>query len=134
MGNPGKNGFTNCIDNHSGNEGNVRLQDDKYPEVFLHGQWSPICGHSFQGNNIGATLFCQKLNPEFKSGIVKNTNMELKTDALRVGKCLKGDSWLECTGGCNELGIGSNCLHNVNAKCAAGDMANIEIECRTGKF
>ena len=43
-------------------EGSVRLIQEKYAEIWVDGKWSPICGPGFWDNNIGATLFCQKLD------------------------------------------------------------------------
>ena len=101
------------------------MNDGKYPEVLLNGKWSPICGHWFWNNNNGATLFCRKLNPIFKSGkVIKRTNKKLESDAVRVGMCRNNDQWLQCKGGCNDLGKGNGC-----AKCDAGQLASIEIKC-----
>ena len=101
------------------------MVDDKYPEVFSNGKWSPICGHWFWDNNNGATLFCQKLNPIFRSGkVTKRRDKKLESDAVRVGRCGKTDQWLKCKGGCNDLGKGNGC-----AKCAKGESASVEIKC-----
>ena len=105
----------------------VRLIDGKYPEVWLNGKWSPICGHGFWDNNYGAIMFCRKLNPLFISGIVRKGRERLESDAIRVGRCDINDKWLQCTGGCNDLGIGNGC-----AKCRAGEDALIEIKCSQG--
>jgi hypothetical protein len=104
--------------------------DGKYPEVYLSGRWSPICGPWFWDNNYGATLFCQKLNSKYSSGtVIKLTDKELKKDAVRVGRCNSNDQWLQCTGGCNDLGKGNGC-----AGCGAGETGSIEIKCHDGKI
>ena len=103
----------------------LALRDGKFPEVFLNGKWSPICGHWFWDNNHGADLFCQKLDPTFTSGtITKRRDKPLESDGIRIGKCLGGDQWLGCSGGCNDLGTGNGC-----AQCAAGQGASVEIHC-----
>ena len=51
-------------------DGNVRLKDGKYPEISIDGMWSPICGIWFWESNIGAKLFCRKLNPKYVYGTV----------------------------------------------------------------
>lgn len=51
-------------------DGNVRLKDGKYPEISIDGMWSPICGHWFWESNIGAKLFCRKLNSKYVYGTV----------------------------------------------------------------
>ena len=110
----------------------------KYPEVFINSMWYPICGHWFWDNNIGATLFCRKLNPECRSGFVSRKNVRLNKKAVRVGKCNGNDQWLKCKGGCNGNGMGNaRCQWrrgwfsgwNV-AKCSRGDPSGIEITCK----
>ena len=90
----------------------MRLVDGDKPEVFYNNRWTPICGHYFWNNNIGADLFCQQFNQGYLSGTInKGTVSEytLNTDALKIGQCNKGDSWLGCTGGCNNLQVGGQC-------------------------
>ena len=129
-----RNGFTKCF-YKSENDGEVRLNDGKYPEVFLHGTWSPICPHFFWDNNHGATLFCQKLNPEFKSGtVIRRYDKPLGSDGIRIGKCFSSDNWLECSGGCNDIEIGGHCYNAAGAKCEAGSAPSIEIHCGQGIF
>ena len=62
-----------------------RLVDGKHPEVLIHGVWSPICGDYFKENNHGATLFCRKLDPNFKSGTTIDTGKPLDSDGIRIG-------------------------------------------------
>ena len=111
-------------------EGDVRLEDGKFPEVFLNEIWSPICGHYFWDNNVGASLVCQKLtsNPASTGLVIRRTDKPLEKDAIRIGKCLSNDQWLSCSGGCNDLGTGQGC-----ADCDANSPASIEIKCSQGK-
>ena len=118
---------------YTGENGDIRVKQEKYPEVFLNGNWSPICGHFFWDTKYGADLFCQKLDPKFTSGIVsKSPGKRLASDGVRIGKCQPEDrSLLSCTGGCNDLGIGKGfgC-----ANCEAGQLASVEIQCFTGTY
>ena len=117
---------------YTGENGSVRIKQEKYPEIFLNGKWMPICGHYFWDTNYGADLFCQKLDPKFTSGIVsKSHGKRLASDGVRIGKCQQGDQWLKsCTGGCNDLGIGNELFGCAN--CEAGQLAAVEIQCFTG--
>ena len=113
--------------------GDVRLLNDKYPEVFVTGKWRPICGHYFWDNNVGANLFCQQLG--HPSGLVKGKgNTTLPSDGFRVGKCLdynhRTDEWLKCDGGCNDLDFDFDLGGACDAyKCNAGYPSYMEIEC-----
>ena len=108
--------------------GEVILREGKYPEIWINGKWSPICGHYFWNNPYGATLFCQKLSSEYTSGKVKNTGLPLASDGVRVGECLSQDKSLSsCTGGCSDYPeVGGQC---GGGNCSAGQAATIEIEC-----
>ena len=109
------------------------MVDGKYPEVSIHGSWAPICGHYFWGNNHGATLFCQKLSPEFKYGtLIHRPDKPIEVDGIRIGKCFSDDHWPECTGGCNDFETGNSCFEAKAGKCSAGDVGSIEIHCSTG--
>ena len=115
----------------------VQLKDEKYPEIWFNGKWSPICGHYFWDNDYGASLFCQKLNSTYTSGIVKkHYSIPLASHGIRVGKCTRQDnSLLSCTGGCNDLQVGGVCSNNPNgAKCGVGQGATHEIECFSGTY
>ena len=113
----------------------LRLVDGKYPEVSLNGTWSPICGHYFWNNNHGATLFCQKLNPEFKSGtLIRRHDKPLESDGIKIGGCFSDDHWPECTGGCNDFETGSSCFEANGGKCTAGEVSSMEIHCSIGKY
>ena len=109
----------------------VRLEDGKFPEVFLNGTWSPICGHHFWDTDFGAQLFCQELtsNPASTGQVIKRTDKPLEKDAIRIGMCSINDTWLSCTGGCNDLEIGQGCSEH----CDANSLASIEIKCSHGK-
>ena len=48
----------------------------------------------------------------------------LEEDALRIGECLSGDTWLKCSGGKNDMKIGPG-----DPKCLIGEPAAIEIYC-----
>ena len=113
-----------------GEDQDVRLKDGKFPEVFLNGIWSPICGHYFWNNDFGANLFCQRLtsNPTSTGHVIKRIDKPLESDGIIIGSCLRYDDWLSCSGGCNDLGIGQGC-----ADCDAGSPASIEIKCSHGK-
>ena len=80
----------------------MRLEGaNQIAEVFFNEQWVPICGHWFCDNDIGASLFCQKLG--YDAGAIKrdsNNNLikfDLQSDGLTVGKCDDGDQLLQCT-------------------------------------
>ena len=108
--------------------------------MYWNEQWTPICGHYFWDNNVGADLFCQKLG--FSSGVLSSglwtdsdrSEVKLESDAIRIGKCAANDKWLNCTGGCNDLATGGHCPGNSNAKCSAGDLSGITIECLASKY
>ena len=107
--------------------------------MYWNEQWTPICGHYFWDNNVGADLFCQKLG--FSSGVLSSglypnqkTKIKLESDAIRIGKCAANDKWLNCTGGCNDLATGGHCPGNSNAACSAGDLSGITIECLASKY
>ena len=143
--------------------------EDKYPEVFWNGKWSPICGPYFWNNDFGASLFCQRLNSTYQSGIknhfkkliiismalcslsirlllligtignrdwsnwppVSNPH-PLEEDALRIGECLSGDTWLKCSGGFNNMKIGGSYDDHKGPggpKCGIGEPAGFEIYC-----
>ena len=56
----------------------------------------------------------------------------LEADALRIGACLSGDTWLKCSGGCNNMKIGGSCDDHIGlggSKCVIGEPAGFEIYC-----
>ena len=110
-------------------DNDLRLRENKYPEILINDKWSPICGHHFWDNKYGATIFCQKLSSEYISGKVKNTGLPLASDGVRIGLCNSQDkSFSLCSGGgCNDYPeVGGQC---GGGNCSAGQAATIEIEC-----
>ena len=110
-------------------DNDLRLRENKYPEILINDKWSPICGHHFWDNKYGATIFCQKLSSEYTSGKVKNTGLPLVSDGVRIGQCNSQDkSFSSCSGGgCNDYPeVGGQC---GGGNCSAGQAATIEIEC-----
>ena len=56
----------------------------------------------------------------------------LEADARRIGDCLSGDTWLKCSGGCNNMKIGGSCDDHIGlggSKCVIGEPAGFEIYC-----
>ena len=56
----------------------------------------------------------------------------LEADALRIGRCLSGDTWLECSGGRNNMKIGGSYDDHKGPggpKCGIGEPAGFEIYC-----
>merc|ERR1711976_737248 len=99
----------------------VRLRSNGEPEVYINGGYRPICGHFFWDNNNGADLFCKELNYQYRSGEITSSkySQRLASDAVKIGKCKKNDYWKQCTGGCNNLQVGGNCLGELGS-CRAG--------------
>merc|ERR1711962_416496 len=110
----------------------VRLRSNGEPEVYINGGYRPICGHFFWDNKNGADLFCRELNYQYRSGEITSSkySQRLGSDAVKIGKCKKNDYWKQCTGGCNNLQVGGNCLGELGS-CRAGSMAGIRISCST---
>lgn len=106
--------------------GDVKLKDKNIPMIFWNGIWSPICGHYFWDNQIGAMLFCQKLG--FEDGRVsgQRSGNSYTSDSFMVGKCNKGDTWTKCSGRCNRCSLG-NC--HQGPKCTRKQPVKIEIKC-----
>ena len=109
----------------------VRLKENKYPEVFLNGVWSPICGYNFWDFDSAANLFCKKLtsNPDATGTVKRRTDKPLESDAIRVGFCLDSDPWLSFPLSCS----GGNNYFETDKGCEAGQPASMEIECTYGK-
>jgi hypothetical protein len=112
--------------------GSVRLVKEKFPEVFLNGIWTPICGHWFWNNDHGADLFCQKLDSKYVSGtVIKRKDIKLRQDGIQIGECKIDDSSLDsCTGGCNDLETGNGHC----AKCGVGQSAAVNIKCHESQL
>merc|ERR1711988_327419 len=89
----------------------VRLRSNGEPEVYINGDYRPICGHFFWDNDNGADLFCKQLNSQYRSGEITSSkySLQLNFDAVKIGKCRKNDIWQACTGGCNNLQVGGSC-------------------------
>ena len=96
----------------------VRLVDGKYPEVWLNGTWSPICGHYFWNNQEGAKAFCEKLG---LSGGTHTRGGSYSEDAIEIGTCQAGEAIDSCTGANN---------HYKNSNwCKAGNEVKLTISC-----
>ena len=61
-----------------------------------------------------------------------NYEVALPEDGLQVGECESGDSWLQCTGGCNSLNIGGQC-DQYAGYCQKGKNAGVKIQCTGAK-
>ena len=103
-------------------DGDVKLENDGSPFIFLDDKWSPICGHWFWDNNNGAKAFCKKLG--YPSGTLQKIRRRYSKDALRVGRCREGEDLMACTWGCNEYETGVGC-----ASCSKSDAQSISITC-----
>lgn len=111
-------------------DGDVRLVDHGTPYIFWENQWSPICGHYFWNNQVGAKLFCQKLG--YQTGTFsRGSGQTYSMDSFRIGQCNTGDTWESCTGGCNDYQSGGACSNGV--KCDQTQRVKITIECNGGE-
>ena len=82
----------------------------------------------FWDNNVGASLFCQRLG--FESGTIKKKHLRLPSGGLRVGRCNAGDKLFQCSDPkCNQLEIGGKCNGNSHALCTKGKSAAVSINC-----
>merc|ERR1711935_600465 len=115
----------------------VKLENG-IPEVYINGQYYPICGHFFWDNDNGVDLFCRELNYRYRSGEITHgrrgiSPQRLNKDAVSIAKCYKDDILKSCTGGgCNNLQIGGNCPGAFGrGRCTAGARAGIKIRCST---
>ena len=59
-------------------------------------------------------------------GTITEKEFSLNTDALNIGNCKEVDSWLRCSGSCNNLEIGGIC---EDKSCKAGENAGVKLEC-----
>ena len=108
--------------------GDVKLETDGTPLVLWDDVWSPICGHYFWDNQIGAEKFCQKMG--YGVGQQTGSDNHYSTDAFKIGKCDEADSWdAGCSGGCNDYGLGGSCSNNGRANCAKDDGIAMTITC-----
>ena len=95
--------------------------------MFWNDKLSPICGNWFWNNQIGATLFCQKLG--YTSGTQSGRSLAGVLDeraAINIGQCDNGDTLEACTGGCNDYKRADDGC----ARCGVGNKAKITIECQ----
>lgn len=88
----------------------------KGPKIFWDDEWNFICGAGFWDNDIGASLACSKRGFE-KGTVIRSTDQERGEKSLRVGKCNQGDTWPNCTGGCNDYKLGGRCSNDEEKKC-----------------
>merc|ERR1712156_923072 len=58
----------------------VRLRSNGEPEVYINGNYRPICGHFFWDNDNGADLFCKQLNSQYRSGEITSSKYSLQLD------------------------------------------------------
>ena len=113
--------------------GDVSLEDDDKALIFWDNQWSHICGYPFENNNVGFTLFCQKMgyhSDRWSGGFYGSPK-----DFFRVGKCNNGDTWENCQGGCNDYQAGGPCSNakHAHAKCDKTQGAGVAIGCKGGE-
>ena len=106
--------------------GDVKLEDNGTPYIRWNGEWVPICGPWFWNNQEGAKLFCQKLG--YEGGNYDKKNEAYSKDSFSIGQCKAGDTWLNCTGGCNTYKKGDE-----SCPCNQGAIVKIGITC-TGKY
>ena len=110
--------------------GDVKFEEHSTPFIFWDNVWSPICGHYFWDNQVGATKFCQKIM--YKEGEWATSGNSYSTDAFRVGECNAEDDWdTKCTGGCNDYEAGGQCSNAWfnNGYCNKDDDVAIKIKC-----
>lgn len=104
-------------------DGALALEEDGTPKMYWNGKWSPICGHWFWDNHLGARTFCKKLG--FSTGKYERLNKPYSDDALLVGRCRKGEPLTKCTGKCNNKYVGNGRC----GKCKRGEKVAIKITC-----
>ena len=95
--------------------GDVRLEevdDIRIPMIFWNGQWSRICGHHFWDDNIGATLFCKKLN--YDGGTIFQSGYWSAEPGFWVGQCFYDDVFPYCNGKCSKM------FRQIGGKCVTG--------------
>ena len=101
------------------------------PEIFWDDEWHYICGQGFWDNDIGATLHCNKRGSE--KGHVNSQGSIREVNTFRLGKCNEGDTWPNCTGGCNDYKLGGHCSNDEDKKCETGSLVGVYINC-TGNY
>ena len=112
--------------------GDVKLTDDSQPYIYWNNKWSPICGHYFWDNNIGADKFCRKIGHQ--TGVIfDKQGYHYPADALRVGKCREEDVWDEgCTDGQNGYEIGGKI--GLTGACCKNSNNAFKIRCHGRKI
>ena len=113
--------------------GDVKLEDDGTPFIFWDNQWSPICGHYFWDNQVGAKLFCQKMGYHSGTFSGRGSGQKYSMDSFKIGKCNSGDKWENCNGGCNDYQRGGRCSNRwYGAECDQNQEVKITIQCEGG--
>ena len=110
--------------------GEVKLEEDGTPLILWDDVWSPICGHFFWDNQVGASMFCSKLG--YEHGEQSVSGKPYSVDAFRIGRCQEGDEWnSHCTGGgCNDYELGGTCGNSMfGSSCATDDDVAMTIAC-----
>ena len=108
--------------------GDVKLEDDGTPLVLWEDVWSPICGHYFWDNQVGASIFCSKLG--YEHGEQSHDGNSYSTDGFRIGKCEEGDDLASCTGGCNDYELGGQCSNSWSGgECMQSEPMAMTISC-----
>ena len=93
--------------------------------MFWNNRWTPICGHWFWDNQIGASLFCKKLG--YDSGTVsgKGSGQKYSVDSFLIGRCKIGDKIERCTDNANRYEISYLCRRSqavrINIQCTGGN-------------
>jgi len=112
--------------------GDVLLEQDGTPKILWGDVWSPICGHYFWDNQVGATKFCQKLGYGKGAQSGSGSGNHYTTDSFRLGSCQEGDELTGCTGGCNDYVVGGQCSNSgifSSDECTQGDANAMTIHC-----
>ena len=112
--------------------GDVLLEQDGTPKILWGDAWSPICGHYFWDNQVGATKFCQKLGYGKGAQSGSGSGNHYTTDSFRLGSCQEGDELTGCTGGCNDYVVGGQCSNSgifSSDECTQGDANAMTIHC-----
>ena len=104
--------------------------------IYWDNQGVPICGHYFWDNEYGATLFCKKLwflSVKVYGGAKDFWGYSQKylNDSFRIGRCINGDEWKICSGGCNDYQLGGKC-NGIDGYCGQSTTAKIYIDCEGG--
>ena len=105
--------------------GDVMLERNGTPLLFLDNKWSPICGHYFWDTVNGAKAFCKRL--AYPSGTLQRIGHTYSEDSVRVGYCNEGEDLLACTGGCNEYETGYG--NGNSGSCTKNDKVSVSITC-----